>query len=94
MISTGWLIWMVVMCMFLIMPIGYGWGYRGWGAPYPSYMQRRRHQAALASAGAASTASADYRAWGYGGDFIWAMVFIGAIWAIAFYWWSPRFAWF
>ena len=39
--STWWLLWMGVMFFFLLSD-GYGWGYRGWGPPYPRYIQRRR----------------------------------------------------
>jgi len=53
--------------MFLVlMPsLGYGWGYRGWGPPYPRYVQRRRAQRAAVGGGSASF---DHQAWGWGGD--------------------------
>jgi hypothetical protein len=51
MTSSWWFIWLVVMFLFLAPPIGYGWGYRGWGAPYPRYIQRRRGQQAAAAGG-------------------------------------------
>jgi hypothetical protein len=31
MISTLWLFWMAFIFVFLVSPIGYGWGYRGCG---------------------------------------------------------------
>lgn len=49
--GTWWWIWIAFMFLFLVPPIGYGWGYRGWGAPYPSYVQRRRGQAAIGRLG-------------------------------------------
>ena len=74
--SSWWLIWIVFMVM-LGAPVGYGWGYRGWGAPYPSYVQRRRQQQAAAT----GTSSAfDYSAWGFGGDFVWIVLAIGFVW--------------
>jgi hypothetical protein len=47
--SPLWLIWMIFLIMFLVTPIGYGRGYRGWGMPYPRYIQRRRASRAVAS---------------------------------------------
>jgi hypothetical protein len=32
-----WWFWLAMMLIFF-MPVGYGWGYRGWGAPYPSLL--------------------------------------------------------
>jgi hypothetical protein len=87
MINMSWMLWAFVMCALLLAPMGYGWGYRGWGAPVPSYVQRRRQKAATASGIAIN---ADYRAWGYVGDFIWVMLIIGTIWAMSFYWITPR----
>ena len=49
MMSSWWLIWMIFMFLFLIPPLGYGWGYRGWGPPYPRYVQRRRSEHLAAS---------------------------------------------
>ncbi len=31
MASSWWWKWMVVMGVLLVTPMGYGWGYRGWG---------------------------------------------------------------
>ena len=47
MMSSWWFLWLAFMLLFLIPPLGYGWGYRGWGPPYPSYVQRRRGQQAV-----------------------------------------------
>ncbi len=42
MTNTLWFLWMAFMFLFLVSPVGYGWSYRGWGPPLPSYIQRRR----------------------------------------------------
>jgi hypothetical protein len=76
--SPFWLIWMIFLFMFLLTPIGYGWGYRGWGMPYPRYVQRRR-----ASRAVASGLSHDHYAWGLAGDFVWAGVLIAVMWAVS-----------
>lgn len=81
--STGWLLWMVVMFLFVLTPIGYGWGYRGWGPPYPRYIQRRR---ALRAAVPGTSSSFDHHAWGRAGDFVWIVLLIGIFCGLAFRW--------
>ena len=83
MMSSGWLFWMAFMLLFLVPPIGYGWGYRGWGPPYPRYIQRRRGQQA-AAIGVSETFN--HQSWGLGGDLVWAVILIGMIWATAALW--------
>ncbi len=82
MIGSWWLVWMVFM-FFLIAPMGYGWGYRGWGAPYPRYVQRRR----ALRAGTGSAAPYDHQAWGIGGDFLWFLLVFWLVWVCATVWW-------
>jgi hypothetical protein len=83
--SSWWFVWMIVMVLFLLPPVGYGWGYRGWGAPYPRYIQRRRSaQAALANRAVA----VDHQSWGWAGDYVWGMLFIGTIWIVAAFFWT------
>ena len=81
MFGSWWFIWMIFMFLFLVPPLGYGWGYRRWGAPYPSYIQRRR---ATANGGVTTT---NHRAWGFGGDFVWIVMMIGLSWALAAVFW-------
>ena len=81
--SWFWL-WMVFLFIFLLPPIGYGWGYRRWGPPYPRYIQRRRAQRAAAAGGSASF---DHHSWGWGGDFVWMMLFIWIFWVFFGLWW-------
>ncbi len=78
MMSPFWLIWLVFLGMFLVMPVGYGWGYRGWGAPYPRYVQQRR-----ALRASANVSSFNHQAWGRGGDFVWIVILIVGIWAFS-----------
>jgi len=81
MMSPFWLIWFVFLFMFLVAPVGYGWGYRGWGVPYPRYVQQRRAQRA-----GVLGSSFDHHAWGRGGDLVWLGFIVAAIWAFsAFY---------
>jgi hypothetical protein len=54
------------------------------GPPYPRYIQRRRAQRAAAVGGSASF---DHYSWGWGGDFVWMMLSIWMIWAVAALFW-------
>ena len=79
MIGSWWFVWVLFMCLVLIPPMGYGWGYRGWGPPYPRYIQRRRGQEASATG---EPVSFNHHAWGWRGDFVWLVFIIGMLWAI------------
>jgi hypothetical protein len=84
MIGSWWFLWMGVMFLFLLPPVGYGWGYRRWGVPYPSYVQRRRAERAST---AARDGAFNHYAWGWGGDFVWMVILIGLFWAVwAMFW--------
>ncbi len=82
MMSPIWLIWLIFMFMFLVAPVGYGWGYRGWGMAYPRYVQRRR---ALRVGG--DPAPRDHLAWGRAGDLVWIGLFAAFIWAVSAFVW-------
>ena len=79
-----WIVWFVFMMLFLVTPTGYGWGYRGWGPPYPRYVQRRRAQRAAGNGG---TPTFNHHSWGLRGDLVWMMLLIGAFWAAMAFWW-------
>lgn len=82
MLSSGWLLWMIVIFVFIVPPIGYGWGYRGWGPPLPRYVQRRRgHNAQFGG-----KADFDHEAWGWGGDFLWILAIAGVLWFFTSLW--------
>lgn len=84
MMGSWWVIWMLCIIVFLAPPLGYGWGYRGWGPPYPRYVQRRR---ALQAASATESSSGfSHHSWGWGGDLMWLMLLVAMIWGIAGYW--------
>ena len=72
---------MFFVVIFLLTPVGYGWSYRGWGPPYPSYVQRRRARAA------ADSSQFNHESWGWGGDLLWVLFVISLIWAfMPLYW--------
>lgn len=80
MMSSWWLLWILVMFIVLAPPVGYGWGYRRWGPPYPRYIQRRR-------AAKAGPATFNHQSWGWGGDFVWLVMIVGSFWVFAALWW-------
>jgi len=84
---TGWFwIWLLMMVVFLLPPIGYGWGYRGWGPPYPRYAQRRRSQRADLNE---QSLQINHQAWGIGGDIVWILFTVLMVWMFASLWFVP-----
>ena len=84
MMNSWWWLWMIFLLVFFASPIGYGWGYRGWGPPYPRYVQRRRRARAADTGGSPPF---NHHAWGWGGDFVWLVIVIGVFWVFAAPWW-------
>ena len=84
MMSSWWWLWWIAMFAFLAPPMGYGWGYRRWGVPYPRFVQRRRH--ARATAGG-RLSELDHQSWGWGGDFVWGVLLFGTVTALAVAFW-------
>jgi len=85
-VSSWWLLWMGFVFACLLSPVGYGWVYRGWGPPYPRYVQLRR---ALRVATRAPTGF-DHHAWSWRGDLVWVAMLVGAGWLLALVLWSTR----
>jgi len=75
---NSWMFWwMLFMLMFFVTPIGYGWGYRRWGAPYPRYIQRRRGLKGALNGGSAISPG---QSWSWGGDLVWIIFLVGIFW--------------
>jgi hypothetical protein len=83
MVISWWWLGIAFMFLFIVPPVGYGWGYRGWGPPYPRYIQRRRGQQAVA---VGSPAAFNHHSWGWGGDFVWMMLLIAMFVAFTGFW--------
>jgi hypothetical protein len=80
MINAWWILWMAFLFLFLVSPVTYGWGYRGWGPPYPRYVQRRR---GLRASALGQPADLRHQSWGWGGDFVWVVLLVAGGWAFA-----------
>jgi hypothetical protein len=75
---NSWFVWWILfMVLFFATPIGYGWGYRRWGAPYPRYIQRRRVLRATADG---NSTTFNHESWRWGGDMVWLAFLVGIIW--------------
>ena len=81
--ASSWL-WMAFFLILIVSPVGYGWGYRGWGPPYPRYVQRRRASQASATI---PTITFDHHAWGWGGDVLWIALIVWTVWICSAVWW-------
>ena len=84
MMSSWWWMWIALMLVFMAPSLGYGWGYRGWGPPYPRYIQRRRAKQAV---GAAGPSSFSHQSWGWGGDLVWGVFLLGMVGAVCISLW-------
>ena len=80
MINAWWILWMAFMFLFLVSPVTYGWGYRGWGPPYPRYIQIRR---VLRATALVQPADPRHQSWGWGGDIVWVVLLVAGGWAFA-----------
>ena len=68
-----WWWWLAFTLIFFLLPLGYGWGYRGWGPWY----RRRRPVDGDIDAG-----------WGAAGIFLWIVLFIAIVWLITAWAWG------
>jgi hypothetical protein len=81
-----WWWWIAFLIIFFLIPVGYGWGYRGWG---PWYGHRRTDVPRAAERAAAEEAAAE-AGWGMLGCFVWIILIIAILWLIAALAWYPR----
>lgn len=86
--------WLLFVLLILVLPLGYGWGYRGWGAPYPTYYRRRR--TAVGADPAADRlggheervvdpddpAAREAAGWGVAADVLWVVAVVALVWLL------------
>ncbi len=86
MMASGWWFWSALMILVLMPAVGYGWGYRKWGPPYPRYVQERRHaEQVMVAAGA--PAAFDHKQWGLAGDLVWIVLVAAMLCSLSAFWW-------
>jgi hypothetical protein len=80
--------WLLFVIVLFLVPVGYGWGYRGWGPPYP-YPYRRTRLRTEATPMAEQRQGATYGAerhvpagWGWGADVEWLILIIAVVWLL------------
>ena len=94
--NSFWWLWVAFVFFVLAPTVTWGWGYRGWGPPLPSFIQRRRHAAAQKQRARHERAAegrvarhVDHLSWRWGGDAVWLFVLGAMIFALASYaWWA------
>jgi len=80
--------WLAFVFFLVVFPLSYGWGYRGWGPPYPSYYRRRRLGRAVAvSDPPAETrpvpgGGADTTGWGWAADVVCTLLVVAGVWLV------------
>lgn len=85
-----WWWWVAFVVIFFAIPLGYGWGYRGWGPWY-----RRGHSTGTPREepppGTPINTTDEYdTGWGWGGIFLWLILIIAIAWLIAAWGWGGR----
>ena len=78
-----WWWWIAFVVIFFLLPLGYGWGYRGWGPWY-----RRRRPGTLAAG--TEPGAGDSAGWGGCAVILWIIVIVAIFWLIAGWGWGPR----
>lgn len=87
-----WWWWIAFLAIFFILPLIYGWGYRGWG---PWYRRRRLPERDMSrrNAGLTGTEPAGgtdiETGWGWVAWFLWLILIIAVIWLIFAWAWGP-----
>lgn len=79
--------WLAFLLIFFVLPVGYGWGYRGWGPWYrrrpidrrspmnggTAYVPERRMQVRAGYAG---------EGWNDGSGVLWLVLIVAAMWLV------------
>lgn len=85
--STGWWWWWVLfLLVFFLLPLGYGWGYRGWGPWYRRRPTTRVTEGTMPPVGAGPDLD---EGWGWVSSFLWVVLLIALIWIVAAFLWRP-----
>jgi len=84
--SYGWWWWWWGMLILLfLLPLGYGWGMRGWG---PWYRRRPVRREFLPPDGTDPFVTERGGGWGWLGAFLWVVLVVLVVWLIAVWGWG------
>jgi hypothetical protein len=89
-----WWWWIAFVLIFFLIPLGYGWGYRGWGPWYRRRNPRRSPGGELPPGNAPSSnepgipPAEEETGWGWSGAFLWFILIIAIIWLVAAWGWG------
>jgi hypothetical protein len=80
--SGWWWWWIAFVVIFFLLPLGYGWGYRGWG---PWYRRTRRPGVRPTDQAAGTTPAPEIReeGWGCLGIVLWIILIVAILWVVA-----------
>ncbi len=86
-----WWWWIAFLLIFFLLPLSYGWGYRGWG---PWYSRRQpptrggRISRDVPPGSQVPPEDEELTGWGWIAAFLWFVLVLAVIWAIAAFFWG------
>jgi hypothetical protein len=87
--SGWWWWWVAFLLIFFLLPLGYGWGYRGWVPWYRRRGSRGLRQEVPPTEMRGGPADEDLdTGWGWGGMVLWVVLIVALIWFIAALGWG------
>lgn len=87
-----WWWWIGFIIVFILLPTGYGWGYRGWGPWYRRRGAKARVRANRVRSpdGTDRLEPGDDGGWGWLGIMLWIALLIAIGWAMGLFWGGGR----
>jgi hypothetical protein len=83
-----WWWWLAFLIIFFVVPLAYGWGYRGWGPWYRRQPRTPARTDAPLPAGQHASEADDF-GWGWAAIMLWIVLLIAFLWIVGVFAW-PR----
>ena len=83
----GWWWWWGILIIFFLLPLGYGWGLRGWG---PWYRRRPIRRNVVRPGEPDPFETGTDSGWGWLAVFLWIVLILEIIWIITMWFWAGR----
>lgn len=80
-----WWWWFAFLVVFFLLPLGYGWGYRGWG---PWYRRRGTSERHVGEPSPAPVEDDLDSGWGWTGVALWIVLLVALFWLVAAVGWG------